>query len=145
MSSDQMVTLSLIGLVVAVVLIVLFLKMRRSDMLGALMQKRQPSSKVVCRADYVEGAENIPVAMSLAGDTMYYENPDLEASFDLDRIDEVEYGDELSTGRNLDANKRVLRLRSHGATFEFVMDKADADKWMAHLPPRQLGSTARAV
>ena len=144
--SDQLMTWSLVGLIVAVALVVFFLKMRRKDMIGAMLQKRQPNSKIVCRADYVEGGERMPVALSLSGETLYYENPDLEASFDLDRLDEIEYGDELSTGKMLNDNQRVLRLRSHGATFEFVMDKADAQKWMTQLPQRQMGgSTARAV
>lgn len=139
-------TLTVIGVVVFVVLVAVFLKMRRSDQLEAIMKKRQPTSKITSRADYVEGVEKIPVALSLTGDTFYYENPDLEASFELARIDEVEYDDELATGRSVDESCRALRLRSHGATFEFVMDKAEAAKWVAALPPRRLGdATAQAV
>ena len=139
-------TLTLVGLVVLAVLIVVFLKVRRKDLVGAMMQKRQAGSKIVSRADYVEGMEHIPVALSLSADTFYYENPDLEASFDLNRIDEIEYSDELATGTTLDDQYRVLRLRSHGAAFEFVMPKAEAQKWMAALPPKMTErSTAHAV
>ena len=138
--------LTVVGIVVLAVLIVVFFKVRRKDLIGALMQKRQAGSKVVSRADYVEGMEHIPVALSLADDTFYYENPDLEASFELSRIDEVEYSDELATGKMVDDDSRVLRLRSHGAAFEFVLDKAEAQKWMAVLPPRTSErSTAHAV
>ena len=46
-------------------------------------------------------AEQIPVALSLSADTLYYENPDMEASFELSRLDEIEYADELATGRDV--------------------------------------------
>jgi len=142
----ELATVTVVGIVVLAVLVVIFLKVRQKDLLGAIMQKRQSTSKVVSRADYVEGGEKIPVALSLTADTLYYENPDLEASFELSRLDEIEYGDELATGKMVDDDCRVLRLRSHGATFEFVMDKAEQTKWAAALPPRTMGSsTARAV
>lgn len=139
-------TMTVVGIVVLAVLVAVYLKLRQKDMLGALMDKRRQSAKVVSRADYVEGAEKIPVALSLTNDTLYYENPDLEASFDLQRLDEVEYAEDLATGKNLHAGARVLRLRSHGAAFEFVLDDQEAKKWMVALPPRSYGNvTARAV
>jgi hypothetical protein len=109
-----------------------------------MMAKRQPNSKLVSRADYVEGMESIPVGLSLAADSLYYENPDLEASFELNRIDEVEYSDELATGKMVDDDCMVLRLRSHGTAFEFVLDKPEAKKWMAALPPRTSGQAPAA-
>ena len=135
------------GLIVLVVLVVVYLKLRQNDLVGTFLEKRRASSKLVSRADYVEGVEKIPVALSLSNDAIYYENPDLEASFDLDRIDEVEYSQDLSTGRSHDTQHEVLRLRSHGATFEFLLEKADCQKWMAALPARRLGgqTTAHAV
>jgi len=137
----------LAGIVVLAVLVVVFFRVRQKDLIGAMMQKRQAGSKLVSRADYVEGMEKIPVALSLAADNIYYENPDLEASFELSRIDEIEYGDELATGRNIHDNQKVMRLRSHGAAFEFVLDKPEAQKWMAALPPRTTDQspTAHAV
>jgi hypothetical protein len=137
--------LSLIGVVVLAVLVVFYLKLRQKDVLDALMKKRSGDATVVSRAEYVEGMNTIPVAMSLRQDTFYYENPDLEASFDLDRIDEIEYGEELAIGRPVHPGKHVLRLRSHGTTFEFVLDGADEKKWVAALPPRRVGQTAAAV
>src|SRR5205809_1327352 len=104
------------GVIVLAGLLAMFLKVRQTDLLGAIMQKRAPTSKLVSRADYVEGVETIPVVLSLTNDVLYYENPDLDASFDLNRIDEIEYTDELATGKNVDGHCRVLRLRSHGAT-----------------------------
>lgn len=135
-------TLSLIGLVVFAVLVAVYLKMRQSDHLDALVKKRQAGSKLVSRAEYVEGMEKIPVALALTADTFYYENADLEASFDLNRIDEIEYDDELATGKNMPEDYRVLRLRSHGAAFEFLMNKSEAAKWTAALPPRRIGQPA---
>lgn len=142
----MLATMTLVGLAVLAVLVVVFLKLRRTDHLTALMDKRRNASKLVTRAEYVEGREQIPVALSLTPDTIYYENPDMEASFDLNRIDEVEYTDDLATGRDVHGC-RVLRLRSHGATFEFLLDKKDCDKWMAALPPHLYGDqpTAHAV
>jgi hypothetical protein len=140
-------TMTLVGIIVFAVLVVIFLKVRQKDLVSAFMDKRRAGSKLVSRADYVEGVEKIPVALSLTETSLYYENPDLEASFDLDRIDEVEYSQDLSTGRSHDTQHEVLRLRSHGATFEFLLEKADCAKWMAILPARQIGGqpTARAV
>lgn len=135
----ELATLTVVGVVVLAVLIVVFTKMRQKDMISALVEKRRGSSKLVSRADYVEGAEKIPVAMALTNDSLYYENPDLEASFELSRIDEIEYSDDLVTGKNHDENTQVLRLRSHGATFEFLLEKADAQKWQSNLPPRRMG------
>ncbi|HYC62705.1 MAG TPA: hypothetical protein VEK79_24385 [Thermoanaerobaculia bacterium] len=143
----MLATMTLVGLAVLAVLVMVFLKMRRTDHLTAMMDKRRASSTLVTRADYVEGREQIPVALSLTPDTIYYENPDMEASFELSRIDEIEYSDDLATGRDVHGC-RVLRLRSHGAAFEFLLDKKDCDKWMAALPPHTYGdqsTAARAV
>ena len=142
----MMVLMSVVLAVAAVVLIAIYMKMRQRDHLDVLIKKRQASSRIVGRADYMEGMESIPVVLALSGDTFYYENPDLEASFELARVDEIEWDDELATGRTVDAGNRVLRLRAHSAAFEFVMPKADAAKWAEALPARRMGdAAARAV
>jgi len=140
-------TITVVGVVVLVVMVVLFLKVRQKDLIGAMMQKRQASSKLVSRAEYVEGMERLPVSLSITEDSLYYENPDLEASFELNRIDEIEYHDELATGKNIPDNCTVLRLRSHGTTFEFLLEKPEGKKWMEALPPRSANyrPTAHAV
>lgn len=141
----ELATLTIVGVVVLAVLVIVFLKLRQQDIIGALLEKRRGSAKLVSRAEYVEGAEKIAVAMALTNDALYYENADLEASFELSRLDEIEYADDLVTGKSHGDDTRVLRLRSHGATFEFLMDKADARKWEASLTPRRLGTvTAHA-
>lgn len=143
MSGLAMLTIG--GVIVLAVLVVVFLKVRQRDLLGAIMEKRRGSARLVSRADYVEGAETIPVALALTDATLYYENSDMESSLDLDRIDEIEYSDELMTGKNHGEDCRVLRLRSHGTAFEFLVDRAESKKWEAVLPQRTLGPVARAV
>lgn len=137
-------TMTIVGVLVLAVLVVVFMKVRQRDMIGAMMEKRRSSATLVSRGDYVEGAELIPVAIALDANTFYYENPDLEASFELQRIDEVEYSDELATGKNHTDATRVLRLRSHGTAFEFLIEKAESRKWEAALPARRLGPSAHA-
>ena len=139
---------AIVGLVIVAALIPVYLKLRQKDVVDTYLAKRRGSSKLVSRAEYVEGAEMIPVALALTDSTFYYENADLQASFDLDRIDEIEYDDDLATGRTLHGACRVLRLRSHGAAFEFVLDRNECSKWTAALPPRTYGQqqpTAHAV
>lgn len=141
----DLATLTVVGVIVLAVMVFVFLKKRQGDLLGAIMEKRRAGSKIVSRAEYVEGAAAIPVAIALTSDSFYYENPDLEASFELARIEEVEYADDLMTGKNHSADSRVLRLRSHGATFEFLMPKAETSRWESLLPPRMIGSSAQAM
>jgi hypothetical protein len=138
-------TLTIFGVLVLAALVVVFMKVRQKDLLGAIMDKRRAGAKLVSRADYVEGAEAIPVALALTADTFYYENPDLEASFELNRLDEIEYAEDLATGKHHAPDSQVLRLRAHGTTFEFLLDKAEWAKWQAALPPRTMGPVARAV
>jgi hypothetical protein len=138
-------TMTVVGLIAAVLLVWFYLRNRRQDLLTGILEKRRSSAKLVTRAEYVESLEKMPVALALTADSFYYENPELEASFDLNRIDEVEYDDELATGRSIPAGSRALRLRSHGATFEFILTNDDAAKWKNALPPRRLGQpTAQA-
>ncbi|HVR38552.1 MAG TPA: hypothetical protein VMU84_05605 [Thermoanaerobaculia bacterium] len=134
-----------VGFIVTVGLVWYFLRLRQQDQLGEFMAKRRPVSKLVGRAEYVEGAERINVALALSEDTFYYENADLQASFELRHIDDIEYDDELATGKNIDPGYRALRLRSHGVTFEFILEPTEAPKWIAALPPSARESSKRAV
>lgn len=142
----MLATGTVIGVVVLAVLIWFFLRTRSQDLLAEMMEKRRGSSRVVSRADYVEGMQVIPVAISLSDSNLFYENSDMQASFELARIEEVEYDDELATGRSVSEGSRALRLRSHGTAFEFVMPAAEIAKWQAALPARRAGTTtAKAV
>jgi hypothetical protein len=136
----MLATVTVVGVVVLAVLIWFFLRTRSKDLLEEMMQKRRSSCRLVTTAQYVDAMQKLPVALCLSDDTLYYENPDLQASFELARIDEIEYDDELATGRAIPEGTRALRLRSHGATFEFVMPSAESAKWQAALPARRSGA-----
>lgn len=138
--------ITVVGLVVLAALVVLFIRTRSKDLLDEILNKRRNTSKLVSRADYVEGLERMPVALALTDDTFYYENPDFQALFELRTIDEIEYDDELATGRQVEHGCRALRLRSHGTTFEFVLAPDVCGKWMEALPPRRADEArAKAV
>ncbi len=114
------------------------------DHLDEMMAKRRGNSRIVSRAEFLEGMEKIPVCLSLADDALYYENPDLQATLELRHIEEVEYDDETATGHHVAG--RALRLRSHGHAFEFVLDLATARQWEQLLPGRRMDEVpARAV
>jgi|SRR5581483_10598256 len=132
------------GLVVLAALIWLYVQIRSKDLIEDIVARRSASAQMVCRADFVEGLERIPVALSLAGDTIRYENPDLEATLELRHVEEVEYDDETATGQSVEG--KALRLRSHGHTFEFVLNPDLAQRWQSVLPMRRLDQgTAQAV
>jgi len=138
-------TITIVGAVALAILLWQFLRLRSQDMIGELMNKRKPTSRIVSRANYMEGLAVIPVALALTDDCFYYENADLQASVDLNRIEEVEYDDETATGRSISVGK-ALRLRSHGHSFEFVLDPASAREWEKLLPPHHFNdATAQAV
>ena len=138
----MLATGTVVGVVVLAVLIWFFIRTRSQDLLVEMMVKRRGSCRLVSRAEYVEGMQKLPVAICLSDTNLYYENPDLQASFELARLDEIEYDDELATGRSIPPGSRALRLRSHGTTFEFVMPAAEIVKWQAALPARQTGGPA---
>lgn len=142
----MLATLTVVGLVILVALTWFFFRTRQQDMIEEILMKRRPTSKIATRAEYVEGIERVPVALSLAGDSLYYQNPDMDASFELNAIDEIEYDDELSTGQNVEDGSRALRLRAHGRAVEFVLSTPDCQQWMSAVPPHRTGETnARAV
>jgi hypothetical protein len=130
--------ITIIGLVAVVILFVVFRKRRSLDVVEELVSKRRPTAKIANPADFVQGLERLPVALALTESVLFYENADLQANLELKRIDEVEYDDELAIGKAI-ANGRVLRLRSHGQTFEFILPPAEAQKWASLLPPHRLG------
>ena len=131
--------LSLAGAVIVAAVVVMYLRRRRSDQIAAMLKKRQPSARLVTRAEFAEGMERMPVALALTEQTLYYENPDFEASIDVVDIDEVEYDDELAIGRSVTGGCRVLRFRAHGNSFDFILAPGDCEKWMAVLPPHRMG------
>jgi hypothetical protein len=136
--------LTVVGLVVLAVLVWVFVRMRAKDQIEDLMAKRRGSCKLATRATFLEGMEKIPVALCLSDDSLYYENTDLQATLELRHVEEIEYDDETATGHSVAG--KALRLRSHGHTFEFLLDLPTARQWEAQLPPRQYDAVpARAV
>ncbi len=129
-------TVTIVGVVVLAALIWLFVRTRSKDLIEDMLLKRRATSKVASRAELLEGANHIVVALSLSDDKLSYANPDLDAFIELQNVDEVEYDDETATGHSVQG--RVLRLRSHGHAFEFQIDPAAARQWEAALPARQV-------
>ena len=119
--------------------IVMYVRKQRADQIATMMKKREAASRLVTRAEFAEGMERMPVALALTDTTLYYENPDFEASIDLADIDEVEYDDELAIGRSVANGCRVLRFRAHGNSFDFILQPGDCEKWMAVLAPHRMG------
>jgi len=135
-------TVTIIGLVVLVALIWFFIYLRGKDRVEEVLSKHRGSARVCSRACLLEGMEEIPVALVLTADTIYYENSDLQASIELPLIEEVEYDDETATGHTLPG--KVLRLRAHNHVFEFTLDLPSAKQWEAALPARRI-DRAKAV
>jgi hypothetical protein len=112
-----------------------------SDRLGVFNEKRRTSSRMVGRAELVDGNRHLDVALALTQTTFFYENSDMQASIDLQWVREVEYDTELATGTAV-ANGKVLRLRSQSQLFEFVLPNDTVARWHMMLPPRRAVATA---
>lgn len=124
---------TLVLVVVAVALIAVLIKFMSRDKIDAIIKKRKATSLHVCPAQFMEGPTQIDVALAIDKTRLYYENADMQSYLDLKLIEEVEYDDDLTTGGH-HVHGKVLRLRSHGHTFEFVMTEADAKHCQKVLP-----------
>ena len=120
-------------------------RLRATDQMTEMMSHTDPDAMVASRAQLIDGANHIPVALTLDPTRITYRNADLDASIDIRQIDEVEYGSDLVTGGIADG--AVLRLRAHGRAIEFVLDSAAADRWCHRLPPHRMNEegTVHAV
>ncbi|HVT03424.1 MAG TPA: hypothetical protein VHL58_08645 [Thermoanaerobaculia bacterium] len=141
MPTTMLGIITLSGLAVVAVLLIFLRKRHGDDMLAAIMNSRRGASKVVTKGDYVDGMEHIQVALALDDSMFHYENSDMKAFIEIARIDEVEYDTELATGKDVEQSK-VLRLRTHGQAFEFILDKTDVERWISAFPPHRLGEEA---
>lgn len=135
--------ITVVGLLVIIILFLVLRKRHRSDVVEEMLGKRKASSKVASRGDFIQGLERLPVALSLTETQFFYENADFQGQFELARVDEIEYDDELATGKAVE-NGRVLRLRSHGQAFEFILPRAEAERWSSSLPTRRLSDAGSA-
>jgi len=132
--------ITLTGVVIVAALAVLLMRKHADARLDEIITRRRGETMVASRADYVEGREHIPVVVSLSDSAFYYENYDLQAKLDIARIDEVEYDSELATGKDVAAAKgKVLRIRSRGHAFEFILDPKTAENMASHFPHHRMG------
>jgi hypothetical protein len=138
----QLETLTIVGVVVLLILIWLYFRLRGKDHVEQVLARQKTSARVCSRACLLEGMEQIPVALALMADTINYENRDLQASIDVSVIEEVEYDDETATGHTVAG--KVLRLRAHNHVFEFTLDLPSAKQWETALPARRI-DRAKAV
>jgi hypothetical protein len=113
-----------------------YTRLRAGDRVAARRTRTVSQSMLSSRAKLIDGLQNIPVALSLYAGRVQYQNADLDASIDVRDIDEVEYSSDLMTGGIADG--AMLRLRSHGRAFEFVLDVAAAEHWSRRLPPHRV-------
>lgn len=107
-----------------------------ADRIEALNEKRRAASRIVSRGEFVDGNRHLEVALAVTQSTFFYENSEMQASIDLQWVREIEYDTELSTG-TVPATGKVLRLRSHSQTFEFILPNDVVARWHMMLPPRR--------
>jgi len=109
---------------------------RANDVFKGIMSRHR-DARICSKAELVDGRNHIPVALTLEQSQIYYQNADLDATVDIDHIEEVEYASDLLTGGI--SSGAVLRLRAHGRAMEFVLDFSSAEKWAQLLPPHRMG------
>jgi hypothetical protein len=127
----------MIGAAVAVAgLVWMLYRLYASRNLQKFNDGRRATSRLVSRGEFVDGNRRLEVALALTDVAFYYENADMQASLDLEWIEEVEYASELATGRSV-VDGKVLRLRCHRQVFEFVLQNAVVLAWKNVLPTRR--------
>ena len=131
-----MLGIALAALVIVAVVVSVWLMQRRREEARFAAAEARPGAVLVSHAHLIDGRNHIPVALTLGSQQILYGNADLDASIDMEQIDEVEYGSDLVTGGIADG--AVLRLRSHGRATEFILDMASANRWSALLPPHRM-------
>lgn len=140
--------LSMLAVVTVAVLGLIFYRQIAGGRLARLNDRRRTSSRLVSTGTFFDGNRHMPVALAMTESTFFYENSDMEASLDLDRVREIEYDTELATGLAV-ASGKVLRLRSDSQSFEFVLRPDAVALWQAALPARSAsaaeGTTGEAV
>jgi hypothetical protein len=116
--------LSIAGAVVVAMLGWNLRKRLAADGIRRFEDDRRASSRMVSSADFIDGSRHIPVSLALNEVALYYENSNVQASLDLDWIQEVEYEDD----------GKVLRLRCFSRVFEFILPANMFQRWQAVLP-----------
>jgi len=137
--------LSITGVVMVAVLAWNLRKRFAADGVRRFKDGRSPSARVVSSAEFIDGSRRIPVSLALNRAALYYENSDMQASLDLDWIQEVEYENELVTGQHVGPGK-VLRLRCFSRAFEFILPADAVQQWQTVLPAGRInGAPADSV
>ena len=112
-----------------------------ADRIAELNEKRRSTSRMVGVGEFVDGSRHLKVALAVTQSEFFYENSDTSGALDLQWIREIEYDNELATGRVV-AGGKVLRLRSQSQTFEFVIPGDSVARWHMMLPPRKAADTS---
>ena len=126
----------LVALAAATVIAILLWHLYRrntSQNLQKLNDDRRASSRIVSRGEFVDGNRCLEVALALTDKALYYESSEVQASLDIEWIEEVDYDTELATGRNVTGGQ-VLRLRCHRQVFEFILPNEVVLAWKNVLP-----------
>ena len=135
----------LIGIAVLAFLFWNLYRQFSADRIAALCEKRRLSSRIVSRGQFFDGNRHLDVALALTRSSFFYENGDMQASIDLQWVNEIEYDTHLGTGAAAVGGK-VLRLRCHSQSFEFVLPEDVVARWHMMLPPRRgVESVAPAI
>ena len=111
-----------------------------SDQLQVINDRRRPTSRIVSRGEFIDGSRRLEVALALTGTAFYYESSTVQASLDLEWIEEVDYDTNLATGRSITGGK-VMRLRCHRQVFEFVLPSDASAAWETALPAGRRSTT----
>jgi len=114
-----------------------------SDRIQQLMDRRRASSRLISRGELIDGSRHLPVALALDAATLYYESADLQASLDLQWIEEVEYDGDVVTGHSIGAG-RILTLRCYSQAFEFLIPVDALPRWQEVLPAHRRAAHAAA-
>ncbi len=126
--------ITIIGVAALAVLVWFLYRKFSQDRIDEFIAKRKTTARVALPAQFVEANQRIPVAFALTDQSIFYENADLEARLDLNNIEEVEYASDLFTGQEV-PDGRVVRLRAHGQSYEFIVDKVSGERIESILPP----------
>ena len=115
---------------------------RTTGHLQKLNDRRRTGSRIVGRGEFVDGGRRFDVALALTDTAFYYESSAVQASLDLEWIEELDYDTRLATGRTI-ASGQVMRLRCHRQVFEFVLPDDSVAAWKTEFPAhRQMAALA---
>lgn len=129
-----MSTLMVVSAAVIVALLARNLYQRfAADHIQRLMKARISSSRLVTRAALLDDGHETPVSLALGVRALYYEGADLQASLDLEWIEEVAY--------DTDGATNILRLQCYGQVYQFTLPQDAVAQWKLLMPPTHTVAT----